>query len=179
LAPVNKFVEWHHVACTRCVLLSVISIIPDVKRARTRRLALSYIVAFGLLGEWMFVTPYLPKLWNDSRCLISGDRIVRAARLARPHRPRRHVLAPALNDGVRADPSAPSSFRERDRRRVSLVGASRSNHRAIPAITNGGGWAMAAAWSLALHLTAFMVTYAVVRVIGASGRATMRPRHWE
>src|SRR5438552_12594575 len=69
-APVNQFVAWHHVWYCGAYLLSVISIIPDVKRARTRYLALGYIVVFGLLGEWMFVTPYMPKLWNDSRCLI-------------------------------------------------------------------------------------------------------------
>ena len=180
LAPVNKFVEWHHVLYCGVYLLSVISVIPDVKRVRTRRLALGYIVAFGLLGEWMFITPYLPKLWNDSRCLIVAiASFVPLGWLALIDHVAAHP-APALNDGV------PAQTHQRRLLFASVIAAEYlwlahllqtiTRH---PAIMNGGGWAMVAAWSLALHLTAFMVVYAVLGAIGTIAGATGRPRHWE
>lgn len=179
-APVNQFVAWHHVWYCGVYLLSVISVIPDVRRARTRRLALGYIVVFGLLGEWMVVTPYLPKLWNDSRCLIVAiGSFVPLGWLAFIDHVATHP-APALNAG---DP-APTA-----QRRLLLASVITAEYLWLthlvqtiarqPAITNGAGWAMAAAWSLTLHATAFMIVYAVFGAVGALAGSTKRPRHWE
>jgi hypothetical protein len=135
---------------------------------------------FGLLGEWMFVTPYLPKLWNDSRCLIVAiASFVPLGWLALIDHVATHP-APALNDGVPA---------QTHQRRLLLASVIAAEYLWLahlvqtivrhPAIMNGGGWAMVAAWSLALHLTAFMIAYAVIGAIGAMAGATRRPSHWE
>ena len=72
---VNDFVAWHHVWYCGAYLLSVLTLVPDLRRPQSgddtarlaRRLAIAYVVVFGLVAEWLVVTQYLPRLWNDSR----------------------------------------------------------------------------------------------------------------
>ena len=74
--PVRRLAS--RVVCAVYVL-SVIALIPDLRRPKTddaawlvRRLALAYVVVFGLVAEWLVVTPYLPKLWNDTSSLVTA-----------------------------------------------------------------------------------------------------------
>src|SRR5207249_7593133 len=79
-AWVNEFVASHHLWYCAAYLVSVVTLLPDLKRPETgdrmallrRRLAFGYVVVFGLVGEWLVVTPYLPKLWNDDRSLAAA-----------------------------------------------------------------------------------------------------------
>jgi len=76
---VNQFVAWHHLWYCAVYAISVIALIPDLRRPRAtdadalvRRLAQAYVVVFGLVAEWLVVTPYLPKLWNDTSSLVTA-----------------------------------------------------------------------------------------------------------
>ena len=76
---VNQFVAWHHVWYCAVYVMSVITLIPDLRRPRLTmpargwcRLAQAYVVVFGLVAEWLLVTPYLPKLWNDTSSLVTA-----------------------------------------------------------------------------------------------------------
>src|ERR1044071_8817033 len=71
-APVNQFVAWHHILYVVAYTLIAITLVPDVRDPRTRRLAIAYLVAFGIVAEWLLVTPYLPKLWNGIECVIAA-----------------------------------------------------------------------------------------------------------
>src|SRR5262245_64346391 len=67
---VNQFVAWHHVWYCGAYLLSVLTLLPDLGRPRTGdarslatwRAAVGFVVVFGLVAEWLVVTPYLPTL---------------------------------------------------------------------------------------------------------------------
>ena len=178
-APVNQFVAWHHVLYGVVYLFSVITLIPDVRETRTRRLALAYIVVFGLVGEWLLVTPYLPKLWNDTNCLVVA--IVAFAPL----------VGLAVIDHVAAKPVAllTANAGPTDERRLLMACIVAAEYLCLLAliranvhdlgVASASGRILAAVWSLALHASAFMAVYAAFGAIAAVAALTRRPALWE
>jgi membrane-anchored protein YejM (alkaline phosphatase superfamily) len=178
-APVNQFVAWHHVLNAVVYVLTVVTLIPDVRERRTRRLALAYIVIFGLVGEWLLVTPYLPKLWNDTNCLVVA--IVAFTPL----------LGLAIIDHVAAKPVALLSVgaRPTDERRLLVACFVTAEYLCVLALIRANvldlgvatvsGRTLAAVWSLALHASAFMAVYAALAAIAAVAALTGRPALWE
>ncbi len=197
---VNQFVAWHHVWYCAVYLISVIALVPDLRRPKAdglhavfvRRFALAYVVVFGLVAEWLVVTPYLPKLWNDTSSLVTAilsflpllwlaiiDHVA--------VRPDRHL---ADRDEGRPSTSAnvtnPALVMDQRRRLIAcasaatylwLVHLGRTLLRG--GVEIGAGWTMTSAWSLALNLTAMMVVYAILNGVTALAAVTRAPRFWE
>ena len=179
-APVNQFAAWHHVWYCGAYLASVISLLPDLRRARTRRLVLGFIVVFGAIGVRLVISPLLPMLGNDVRSLmVALAALVPLVWLALIDHVATHP-SPSLHHGV----SAPIS-----QQRLLFASAVTAEYlwlsHLIQAIlrhadiTSDSGWALVAAWSLALHVAAFMIAYAVLSIVAAIAAATTRPRQWE
>src|SRR5262245_46412329 len=86
---VNEFAGLHYVWYCGSAVLCVVRVVPGLRSRRApgtddssadasaradaahhrlaQRLAIAFVVVFGIAAEWLLVTPYLPKLWNDNR----------------------------------------------------------------------------------------------------------------
>jgi len=192
---VNQFVAWHHVWYCVAYLLSVVTLLPTLRRAtpgdrtklRARRLALAYVVVFGLVAEWLVVTPYLPKLWNDGRSLVAAIvSFVPLLWLAAID----HLATPSFDrpDGADGQAEDVAGGTVTDQRRLlaaCLVTASylwivHLLHASLRASAEPGtpGW-VTSLWALALNFTAALVGYAVLNAMIALAAATRAPRAWE
>ena len=179
-APVNQFAAWHHVWYGVAYLAGAASVFPDLARPRTRGLVLGYLAVFGAIGVWLAFSPLLPTLGSDRRSLIVAlASLAPLLWLALIDHVATHP-APALYDGE----SAPIS-----QRRLLFATAIAAEYLWLAHllqsilrhadITSDAGWALVAAWSLALHAAAFMIAYAVLSVVGGIAAATGKPRQWE
>ena len=190
---VNEFVAWHHLWYLGAYLLCVITLIPDLKRQASgdriatlrRRLALAFIVVFGLVAEWLMVTPYLPKLWNDSRSLYATFFSLVP------------VLCLALIDHVATRPAsllAGGDIRRgatvvTDQRRLLAACVLAAEYLWIvhllsamlrsSADAGALGWTVTSLWALGLNLTAAMLLYAAVGLLVSVASAARTPRAWE
>ena len=179
-APVNQFVAWHHLLYLGAYALIAITLVPDLREPRTRRLAIGYLVVFGLVGEWLYVTPYLPKLWNGIECVVAAI----AAFVP--------LVALAVIDHVAARPSqvldeehaTPTAQRPllfaclAASEYVWFLFMLRSLVRDF-SITSAGGLVLVATWSLLLHLVAFIASYVVLNALVALAGLTRRRALWE
>ena len=185
---VNEFVSTHHLWYCGAYLLSVVTLWPQLRRpdpddrvaVLARRLAFAYVVVFGLVGERLLVTPYLPTLWNDGRslavALLSFVPLVWLAVIdhvaARPHK-RLSEHPQALTD----------------QRRMLVACLVTAEYlwvlHLIRAMRYGGaatgtiGWIFMACWTQAINLTAAMVAYVVLTSVTAIASCTRVPRACE
>src|SRR5262245_39496358 len=194
---VNDFVAWHHVWYFAAYLCSAITILPELWKRKnitpaetlTRRVAIAYAVVFGLVAEWLVVTPYLPKLWNDERSFVAAllsflpvlwlaaiDHLVARSKSATPHGPSAATGLTDLDDGEDATDQGRLLI-------ACLVTAAylwtvHFGRASFRLVADGGaiGRIADAAWSLSLNLAAAMVLYAVTNAIAAAAATTRRPR---
>ena len=198
---INEFVASHHLWYCAAYAASVITLIPDLKRSGTgdrlgsltRRLALGYVVVFGLVGEWLVVTPYLPTLWNDSRSFVAALAaffpllwLASIDHLAsRPGTAGRDLV------GVPADvdEGQPHEALVTGQRRLLVACVSTAAYlwlaHFVRAIVRQGAeasapaWVVDASWGLSVSLVASLVLYAVLDSFVALAAATRAPRVWE
>jgi len=192
---VNDFVASHHLWYCAAYACSVVTIVPELWRRKdlapaevlTRRVAIAYAVVFGLVAEWLVVTPYLPKLWNDQRsfiaALLSFLPVVWLAVID-------HLAARSRSVGARQELAEPDDGEGgRAQRRLllaCLVTAAylwtahfvRASFR-LAGDADVIGRIADAIWSLSLNLTAALMLFAVTNAIVAVAESTRRPRLWE
>jgi hypothetical protein len=181
-APVNQFVAWHHVLYLVAYALVAITLIPDLRRAGTRRAAAGYLVVFGIVGEWLFVNPFLPRLWNGIECVVAaigaflpllGLAVIDHMAALRSHERRA--------SGAHWTP--PSS------RALLLVCLATAEYTCLLFLMRGVIRGVAfmsssalfwiACWTLVLHTVAFVAVYSTVTAAAAIAAATRRQRWWE
>jgi hypothetical protein len=199
---VNQFVAWHHVWYCAVYLISVITLLPDLRRAKAGdpdavfvgRVALAYVVVFGLVAEWLVVTPYLPKLWNDTSSLVTAMLsflpllwLAVVDHLA--VRPDRHLADHRVTARSTGGSTATRPASGTDQRRLLIACVSTAAYLWLVHLgrtlvregveTNAASWTMTSAWSLAMNVTAMMVVYAVLNGVTAVASLTRAPRFWE
>lgn len=180
-APVNQFVAVHHLLYLAAYALVAITLVPDVRAPRTRRLAIGYLIVFGIVGEWLYVNPLLPKLWNGPECVVAAlaafaplaglaiiDHVAAAESFAMrigdwtPRLPSQSLLLAC----VTAAEYACFLFLMRGVVRGVTVMSS-------PALL----WI--ACWALVLHALGAVAVYAIVTAATAIASATRRPLLWQ
>jgi hypothetical protein len=194
---INEFVASHHIWYCAAYLASVVTLIPDLKRpragdaiaVRTRRLALAYVVVFGLVAEWLVVTPYLPTLWNDRRsfiaALLSFVPILWLASID-------HVACRPGTAGERLFRRHPANSEDEgastvsDQRRLLVACLVTAGYlwlahfvRAMFRLGVHSGamaWILNASWGLSVSGTAMLLLFALLQAAAAVSRATPAPR---
>jgi hypothetical protein len=197
---INEFVASHHLWYCAAYFASVVTLIPDLKRPRVgdriavlaRRLALAYVVVFGIVAEWLVVTPYLPTLWNDRRsfiaALLSFVPILWLALIdhvaCRPGTAGEWLVR--RNAGNGQDDAAAGASSISDQRRLLVACLTTAGYlwvahliRAFVRLGAGPGtaaWILNASWGLCVSLTAMLVLYAVLQGAAALAKASNAPR---
>jgi hypothetical protein len=210
---VNQFVSTHHLWYLAAYAATIVTLAPELlpwmfkspHSGMNRRLAVAYVVCFGLVGEWLVVTPYLPTLWNDRRSFVAAvlsfapivwlaaiDHVsswrasfpeARAADGDRPRPPLSEAAASAI------EAIAAIETRVTDQRRtlaacvltavylwLTHLAVVWASARPFPGVSL---FAFTAGWALLLDLVAAIAGYTVLNVAAGCALATRRPRTTE
>jgi hypothetical protein len=185
---VNTFVAWHHVWHVMAYGAAIVSLGPELARrpGQPRRsagqwVAASYVVVFGIVSLWLVAVPWLPLLTNDGRGLATGLLALGP------------LLWLAVSDHLslrgRQGLARLAAGEPTGQRRLLALCMTAAAYlwvahvaRAVVRSPGGGSlaaWVFTAIWSLALTVTCFALSFAVLVSIGLAASRTARPAVWE
>lgn len=186
---VTEFVAWHHFWCCGAFVASTLTLVADldwrIPRDGTRKaahwLAVGYVGFFGAVAGVLVVSPYLPRLWNDSRALPTAIA----------------AFVPLLWLAAIDHLSAPSPRRQHDAGTFRVTG----QHRLLVSCAIAAGylwaahvvralwqsgrsagaiaWALTIIWALALTATVSALVYTILFLKTAVAARTRTPERWE
>jgi hypothetical protein len=180
---VTAFAAWHHVGYLIAFVISVITIVPELRmkteglptaKRSAHWLSLGYVALFGAVAMWLVSAPYLPRLWNDRRSfVVAAASFLPLLWLAMIDQLSAWAPGPAETPEERA---SDGRWGARQRRLLAASAAAAAfvwaAHLAR-AIWNGPGagiaeWSLSAVWSLALVAVLFALVYTALNAVEAA-----------